>query len=63
MATRKVFTDDSGKELSYRIDASGKLQLEIYMADSTIAVFALEYSDAKEFILELNKIKKQLIAE
>lgn len=59
---RKVFTDDSGKELSYHL-TDGQLSIKINMADGTIADFRLEYLDAKDLILELSKIKKQLIAE
>ncbi len=60
MATRKVFSDENGKELSYHLNSSGKLSIEILMADNTSAEITLDNRDAIDFIKELNKIRKQI---
>ena len=58
MATRKIFSDESGKELSYKIDSSGNLVIEICMVDGTIAGFTFENADAISFIQEMNRLRK-----
>ena len=62
MAVRKVFSDNDEKMeiTSHVID--GKLSIEIIEEDISVKII-LDYQDAKDFILELNKIKKQLTAE
>lgn len=59
MATRKVFSSGN-KELSYRIDSSGELIIEISMADGTVVGIALDGNDAIQFIQELNRIRRDL---
>jgi len=59
MAQRKIFTDNSGKELSYLI-SEDKLRIEIHMVDGTNPGISLDYQDAISFIQELNKLRKDL---
>jgi len=59
MSSRKVFTDENGRELSYHITSAGQLRIEIYTADE-ISIIDLDKTDALSFIQELTKIKKQL---
>ena len=62
MAVRKVFSNNDGlMELTYHV-INGKLHIEIIEQDIPVK-FILDYQDAKDFILELNKIKKQLTAQ
>jgi len=63
MATRKIFSDNEGKELSYKIDSEGELRIEISMADGTLPGITLEVEDAIQFISELNKIRRKLLIE
>jgi len=59
MTTRKVFSDDDERmELTYHL-IDGKLVIEIIEEDVSSEIM-LEYSDAIQFISELNRIKKLL---
>jgi hypothetical protein len=60
MSTRKVFSDDSNKELSYKMDSRGDLTIEILMGDGTIAGITLDKVDAILLIIELNKLRRLL---
>ena len=60
MSSRKVFTDENGKELSYNIDPDGKLRIAINLPDGTLMSTIMDKTDALSFIQELNKLKKQL---
>jgi len=60
MAQRKIFTDENGKELAYTITPEGKLEISIYLPESTLSSTILDKTDALSFIQELNKLKKQL---
>ena len=59
MSSRKVFTDENGKELSYHITSFGQLRIEIYTTDGT-SIIDLDKKDALSFIQELNKLRKEL---
>lgn len=59
MSVRKVFSNGN-KELSYKINSSGELNIEIQMGDGTIAGITLDVKDAIQFIQELNKLRKDL---
>jgi len=60
MSSRKVFTDENGKELSYHLILSEKLLIAITKPDGFITGVELNKTDALSFIQELNKLKKQL---
>lgn len=60
MSVRKVFSNESGKELSYHVGSDGRLMIEITMGDGTIANIALDGKDAIQLIQELNKVRKDL---
>lgn len=59
MSARKVFSSGN-KELSYKIDSSNELCIEIKMGDGTVAGISLEKEDAISLIQELNKLRKEL---
>jgi hypothetical protein len=59
MATRKVFSDEFGTELSY-LSKDGKLELRINETYGNFSVIELEPDDALQFIAELNKLRKIL---
>jgi len=60
MAIRKVFSDESDKLLSAYILASGKLYIEIKNEDE-LTYITLSEEDAKEFIMELYRMKGKLM--
>jgi len=59
MAARKVFTSDSGAELSAILLESDKLFIEIKDADSAKFI-VLSTEDAKDFIMELYRLKRKI---
>ena len=59
MSVRKVFNDDYGKELSYRVISTG-LIIEITTSDGTAVSITLDAKDAVQFIQELNRLRKDL---
>jgi len=59
MSSRKVFSDENGKELSYHITSAGQLRIEIYTADGT-PIIDLDKTDSLSFIQELTKLRKEL---
>ena len=63
MSSRKVFTDENGKELSYHLTPEGQLRIKISLMLSTggsIEGIILDKADALSFIQELNKLRKEL---
>lgn len=60
MATRKIFSDLKGKELGYHLTPDHELKLEINFGDSHEEI-TLNPADSREFILELNKLKKSIL--
>ena len=61
MSIRKIFTDKDGRELSARINADGKLSIEIYHTISDdLRKIALDKEDSLQFIAELRKLGKNL---
>jgi len=60
MSSRKVFTDENGKELSYHLTPEGKLRIEILATDGVYHGITLDKTDALSFIQELNKLRKEL---
>ena len=60
MSSRKVFTDENGKELAYYVTLEGKLRIVIYSQNEPSVDYILDKTDALSFIQELNKLKKQL---
>ena len=60
MAIRKVFSDESDKQITAYILASGKFYIEI-KKDDDLAYITLSPDDAKEFIMELYRMKGKLM--
>ena len=60
MGSRKVFYDDSGKELASYVQANGDLYLEIKDTDKTKKSITLVKLDAVLFILDLYRMKNKL---
>jgi len=59
MAIRKVFTTESGKEIFAYILENGNLYIEIKDQEQT-SFIALPDNDAREFIMELYRMKGSL---
>ena len=59
MATRKVFIDEEDQELSAILLGGNKLFIEIKDADSAKFI-VLSTEDAKEFIMELYRLKRKI---
>jgi len=60
MATRKVFSDETGRELSYHL-IQDRLRISILTSDKVIdesTTITLDNEDALQFIAELNKIRR-----
>ena len=60
MGSRKVFYDDSGKEIACYVQANGDLYLEIKDIDKTSMSIMLPKVDAVLFILDLYRKRNQL---
>ncbi|HUX57056.1 MAG TPA: hypothetical protein VMV77_08785 [Bacteroidales bacterium] len=62
MAIRKVFSDESDKQITAYVLASGKLYVEI-KDENDLAYITLSDKDAREFILELYRMKGKLTTD
>jgi len=62
MAIRKVFSDESDKQITAYVLASGKLYVEIKNEDE-LTYITLPDKEAKEFIMELYRMKGKLTSD